>query len=86
MIENLCSDLTENRWLKDPPYQNNFSHIFHKPWGIIRQIKILENNTASSQQSGEARKPSLSLREKEKNKGPDWGFSHLCPTILTPLT
>lgn len=44
----LCSDFTGNRWLQNPPHQNHLSHIFHKPWGVIRQIETLENNPASS--------------------------------------
>ena len=37
----LLIDLTETRWLRDPPYQDHLSPIFHKPWDI-RQIKTLE--------------------------------------------
>lgn len=68
MIETLCSDFTENRFLKGPPYLNHVSYIFLKPWDIIQQIKILEKNTASAWPSREARKPSLGWREREGKK------------------
>ena len=41
LSETLAIDLTETRWLRDPPYKDHLSLIFHKPWDI-RQIKTLE--------------------------------------------
>ena len=86
LSETLAIDLTETRWLRDPPYKDHLSLIFHKPWDI-RQIKTLE---ISQHPLGRLPRPGSPVlareRERETEEGPDQGFSHLHPTNLIPLT
>ena len=63
--ETLAIDLTETRWLRDPPYKDHLSLIFHKPWDI-RQIKTLE---ISQHPLGRLPRPGSPVLARERERG-----------------